>query len=63
MVPGVPAAPGAKTPPLLMVVAPTVPVPANMAPEFTVTAVGPTGTSDLWRSIKLIGAVSIGRNH
>ena len=39
MVAGVPpAAPGAKVPPLLIVVAPTVPVPARMAPLLTVTA-------------------------
>ena len=38
MVPGVPVAPGAKMPPLAMVVAPTVPVPASMAPAPTVTA-------------------------
>ena len=36
MVPG--ELPGAKVAPLLMVVAPTVPVPASMAPLFTVTA-------------------------
>ena len=36
MVPG--ELPGAKVPPLLMVVAPTVPVPASVAPLFTVTA-------------------------
>jgi len=36
MVPG--ELPGAKVPPLLMVVAPTVPVPESVAPEFTVTA-------------------------
>jgi len=30
--------PGAKMPPLLIVVAPTVPVPASVAPEFTITA-------------------------
>jgi hypothetical protein len=36
MVPG--ELPGAKMPPLMIVVAPTVPAPASMAPEFTVTA-------------------------
>jgi hypothetical protein len=35
MVPG--ELPGANVPPLLIVVAPTVPVPASMAPLFTVT--------------------------
>jgi len=29
--------PGAKVPPLLIVVGPTVPVPASVAPRFTVT--------------------------
>jgi protein-tyrosine phosphatase len=36
MVPG--ELPGAKVPPLRIVVAPTVPVPASVAPAFTVTA-------------------------
>src|SRR5437588_378799 len=36
MVPG--ELPGAKVPPLAIVAAPTVPVPASMAPELTVTA-------------------------
>src|SRR5262249_57294425 len=36
MVPG--ELPGANVPPLMIVVAPTVPVPASVAPEFTVTA-------------------------
>ena len=30
--------PGANVPPLMIVVAPTVPVPASVAPDFTVTA-------------------------
>ena len=38
MVPGVPSGPGAKVPPPLIVVAPTVPVPASVPPLFTVTA-------------------------
>ena len=36
LLPGVPE-PGANMPPLLMVVAPTVPVPASRAPALTVT--------------------------
>ena len=36
MVPG--ELPGANMPPLVIVVAPTVPVPASKAPAFTVTA-------------------------
>jgi hypothetical protein len=36
MVPG--ELPGANVPPLMMVVAPTVPMPESMAPAFTVTA-------------------------
>ena len=38
MVPGVPSGPGAKMLPLLIVVAPTVPVPVSSAPLATVTA-------------------------
>ena len=38
MVPGVPVGPGANVPPLVIVVAPTVPVPASMRAAFTVTA-------------------------
>jgi hypothetical protein len=33
-----PTGPGAKMPPLQIVVAPTVPAPVSMAPELTVTA-------------------------
>jgi hypothetical protein len=36
MVPG--ELPGANVPPLMIVVAPTVPMPESVAPEFTVTA-------------------------
>ena len=38
MAAGVPAEPGAKMPPLLMVVVPTMPVPPRVAPLLTVTA-------------------------
>ena len=38
MLPGVLVGPGANMPPLKIVVAPTVPVPASSAPAFTVTA-------------------------
>jgi hypothetical protein len=36
--PGVPTGPGAKMPPVRIVVAPTVPMPTSTAPALTVTA-------------------------
>jgi hypothetical protein len=36
IVPGVPLEPGAKVPPLMMLVAPTVPLPPSVAPPLTV---------------------------
>jgi hypothetical protein len=38
MVPGLLVGPGANTLPLVMVIDPTAPLPASMAPGFTVTA-------------------------